>query len=110
MSTFVTFVMDPMERVNPAHDTSFAFMLAAQARGFRVLHVAPKDIDLEPHQLTFRGLELKVADQATDFYEVVAECEVAEKDVKAVLFGLIPPLMSLISMSLGYFPSQSVVA
>ena len=59
MSTFVTFVMDPMERVNPAHDTSFAFMLAAQARGFRVLHVAPKDIDLEPHQLTFRGLEIK---------------------------------------------------
>ena len=48
MSTFVTFVMDPMERVNPAHDTSFAFMLAAQARGFRLLHVAPKDIDLSP--------------------------------------------------------------
>ena len=91
MSTFVTFVMDPMERVNPAHDTSFAFMLAAQARGFRVLHVAPKDIDLEPHQLTFRGLELKVADQATEFYEVVAECEVAEKDVKAVFIRTDPP-------------------
>ena len=78
MSSFIAFVMDPMERVNPAHDTSFAFMLAAQARGYRVLHVAPNDIDLEPRQLTFRGRELKVIDQDADFYEVVAECEVSE--------------------------------
>jgi len=91
MSSFIAFVMDPMERVNPAHDTSFAFMLAAQARGFRVLHVLPKDIDLEPQALTFRGSELKVVDRKTDFFEVLNTSEVGEADVKAVFIRTDPP-------------------
>lgn len=91
MSTFIAFVMDPMERVNPAHDTSFAFMLAAQAHGFRVLHVLPKDIDLELQQLVFRGHELKVTDRATNFFEVVSKSEVVESKIRAVFIRTDPP-------------------
>lgn len=83
--------MDPMERVNPAHDTSFAFMLAAQAHGFRVLHVLPKDIDLELQQLVFRGHELKVTDRATNFFEVVSKSEVVESKIRAVFIRTDPP-------------------
>ena len=72
MSTFIAFVMDPMERVNPLHDTSFAFMLAARHAGSAYCTL-PKDID-QSHQLTFRGRELKVTDRKTNFYEIVGSC------------------------------------
>jgi glutathione synthase len=37
----LAFVMDPIERVNIDTDTTFAFMLAAQARGHTVYYVPP---------------------------------------------------------------------
>lgn len=91
MSKFIAFVMDPMDRVNPAHDTSFAFMLAAQAHGYQILHVAPQGIDLALDALTFRGHVLRVADQSHDFYEVVEARAVPEADIKGVFIRTDPP-------------------
>lgn len=38
------YVMDPMDRVLPDKDTTFAFQRAAQARGHEALHCEPRDL------------------------------------------------------------------
>lgn len=40
----IAFVMDPLEHVNVDADTTFAFMLAAQARGHEIYHVRQRDL------------------------------------------------------------------
>lgn len=40
----IAFVMDPVDKVNIHADTTFAFMLAAQARGHQVFYVRPEDL------------------------------------------------------------------
>ena len=43
MGLRVAVQMDPIETVNTAGDSSFALMLAAQARGHRLWHYLPND-------------------------------------------------------------------
>ena len=38
------YVMDPMDRVLPDKDTTFAFQRAAQRRGHAALHCEPRDV------------------------------------------------------------------
>ena len=41
------YVMDPMDRVLPDKDTTFAFQRAAQRRGHAALHCEPRDVYVE---------------------------------------------------------------
>ncbi len=41
------YVMDPLERLLPDKDTTFAIVRAAQARGHEALHVEPRDLFVE---------------------------------------------------------------
>ena len=45
MTLTVAVQMDPLESINIAGDSSFALMLAAQARGHRVFHYAAEDLN-----------------------------------------------------------------
>ena len=47
----IAVIMDPIESVLVDRDTSFALMLAAQARGHEVFHVTPRDLWYDGHQL-----------------------------------------------------------
>jgi len=71
MHRTVAFVMDPLERIHPAADTSFALMLDAQKRGFRVLHVSHKALSLEGSALALQGHEVQLTDASTDYFRVV---------------------------------------
>jgi glutathione synthase len=51
MTLSVAFQMDPMEGLNIAGDSSFALMLAAQARGHRVFHYTAPDLTWEDGRL-----------------------------------------------------------
>jgi glutathione synthase len=42
----IGFVMDPIEAINPKKDTTLAFMLEAQRRGWRVGHMTMGDLSL----------------------------------------------------------------
>ncbi len=59
----LAFVMDPLAAVNVDTDTSFAFMLAAQDRGHRVVYVPPSGIDLEHTAVHLRGYEVRLQKQ-----------------------------------------------
>lgn len=45
MALTVAVQMDPLESINIAGDSSFALMLSAQARGHRLFHYAPQDLN-----------------------------------------------------------------
>ncbi len=45
MKLRVAVQMDPLDRINIAGDSSFALMLAAQARGHALFHYAPEDLN-----------------------------------------------------------------
>jgi glutathione synthase len=51
MALTVAFQMDPMAGLNIAGDSSFALMLAAQARGYRVFHYTAPDLTWEDGRL-----------------------------------------------------------
>ncbi len=44
MSLTVAVQMDPLESINIEGDSTFALMLAAQARGHRLLHYAAEEL------------------------------------------------------------------
>jgi glutathione synthase len=46
----IGFVMDPIEKVNVFADTTFAMMLAAQARGHEVYYIRPGDLAAENNE------------------------------------------------------------
>ena len=56
------YVMDPMDRVLPDKDTTFAFLRAAQGRGHESLHCEPRDLFLRNGDLFARVRHLTVSD------------------------------------------------
>ena len=57
----IGFVMDPVENVNVQEDTTFALMLAAQARGWEVYYIRPEDLSAEADEAwaTIQRVELR---------------------------------------------------
>ncbi len=91
MQRTVAFVMDPLERIHPAADTSFALMLEAQARGFRIMHVAPKALSLAGSALTLAGHDVQVADTAVDYFNVQSALRLGASDCAAIFIRTDPP-------------------
>jgi flagellar hook-basal body protein len=56
--------MDPVERINPEADSTFALALEAQARGFAMHHYLPRDLNLAQGKLTANARKLKVSRDA----------------------------------------------
>jgi glutathione synthase len=84
------YVMDPMDRVLPDKDTTFAFQRAAQARGHVSLHCEPKDLYVEGGDVFARVRHLTVSDAAPHVTFGAAE-EVRLADVQAVFIRKDPP-------------------
>lgn len=56
------YVMDPMDRVSPDKDTTFAFQRAAQRMGHQALHCEPRDVYMESGDVWARVRSLAVSD------------------------------------------------
>ncbi len=91
MPRTLAFVMDPMERVNPATDTSFALMLAGQARGFRIFHVEPRGVGLEEGRTRLEGRFVSVRDQAAAFYDAISDDRIEANSCAAIFIRTDPP-------------------
>jgi glutathione synthase len=61
MSLKVAIQMDPVERINPAADSTFVLALEAEARGYRLYHYLPRDLNLAQGKLTANARPLKVS-------------------------------------------------
>ncbi len=60
----LVYVMDPMDRVLPDKDTTFAIQRAAQRLGHEALHCEPRDVYVENGDVWARVRALTVSDTA----------------------------------------------
>ena len=87
------YVMDPMDRVLPDKDTTFAFLRAAQKRGHTALHGTARDVYVDSGDVWARTQALTVSDTAPCFtFGKVADVRLA--DVECVLIRKDPPFDS----------------
>jgi len=82
--------MDPISRVLPDKDTTFAFQRAARARGHATLHCEPRDVFIEGSEVGARVRELTVSDAAPHFAWGESS-DVNLADVDAVFIRKDPP-------------------
>jgi len=88
------YVMDPMDRVLPDKDTTFAFQRTAQARGHVALHCEPRDLFVRGGDVFARVRQLNVSD--TPPHATFGQPEdVRLADVHAVLIRKDPPFDAL---------------
>ena len=67
------FLMDPLEQVLVHHDTTFALMLAAQARGHRLLAFGQDGLFHQGGQVHAHAREVRVKAEQGQHFQVVAE-------------------------------------
>lgn len=84
------YVMDPMDRVLPDKDTTFAFQRAAQGRGHVALHCEPRDLYIKDGDVHARVRHLTVQDAAPHISWGPAE-DVRLADVECVFIRKDPP-------------------
>jgi glutathione synthase len=84
------FVMDPMDRVAPDKDTTFAFQRAADRRGHVCLHCLPADVYIEDGDVWARVRAVRVSEAAPHFVFGDAE-DVRLADVECVFIRKDPP-------------------
>jgi glutathione synthase len=84
------YVMDPMDRILPDKDTTFAFQRAAQARGHAALHCLPRDLFLLNGEVHARVREVTVSD-AVPHVTWGSQYDVRLADCEAVLIRKDPP-------------------
>jgi glutathione synthase len=84
------YVMDPMDRVLPDKDTTFAFQRAGQRRGHVTLHCEPRDVYVEDADVWARVRPVAVSDSAPHF-TFGASVDVRLADVDCVLIRKDPP-------------------
>jgi len=63
-------VMDPIDGIKPWKDSTFAMMLAAQARGHEVFYTTPADLWLDQATPMARCAPIEVFDRCEDYYRL----------------------------------------
>jgi glutathione synthase len=86
----LVYVMDPMQRVLPDKDTTFAFQRAAQRRGHANLHCEPRDVFVADGDVWARVRPVTVSD-APPHFALGAPVDVRLADVDCVLIRKDPP-------------------
>jgi glutathione synthase len=86
----ILYVMDPLERMHPEKDTTFAFMLSGTARGHINLHCLPRDLTIRAGRVYAHVTEATVSRQAPHFHPG-ASSFVALDEIDAVFIRKDPP-------------------
>lgn len=92
MTLRVAVQMDPMESLNIAGDSSFALMLSAQSRGYRLWHYRPEDLSYMDGRVSAKAHPVQVQRVPGDHFrfEEAVRLDLAE-DVDVVLMRQDPP-------------------
>jgi len=85
-------VMDPIATITIKKDTTFAMLLAAQARGWLLHYFEQADLYLRDGQAFGRARSLQVQDDARHWFEFTGECELPLADLDVILMRKDPPV------------------
>jgi glutathione synthase len=93
MSLRVAVQMDPLDSINIAGDSSFALMLAAQARGHRLWHYDVRSLAFEDGRITAWAAPVRVQRVVGDHHQFEHEPQRIDlaKDIDVVLMRQDPP-------------------
>ena len=93
MSTRLGVVMDPIETIKPHKDSSFAMLLAAQARGWELFYMEQPDLFLADGMSRARMRPLQVMDRDRDWFAWIGDArEMPLQELHAILMRKDPPL------------------
>ena len=84
-------VMDPIGSIKPAKDTTFAMLLAAQARGWRISYMEQADLYLADGEPRARSRILTVRDQSLDWFTLGEAEDGPLADLDLILMRKDPP-------------------
>ncbi len=88
----IGFLMDPIENINIKKDTTFAFVLASQERGFKNVMILPEHIWLRDGIAWARMQSIRVFDDAKHHYEIFDIQEQPLVDLDVLLMRKDPPV------------------
>ena len=88
----VVVVMDPIESIKPAKDSSFAMLLEAQRRGHRLHYVRPGGLSVSGARAVATVAPLGVRDQANEHFELGAWSRLEFGPGQVVLMRKDPPV------------------
>jgi glutathione synthase len=92
MSTQLAIVMDPIGSIKVHKDSSFAMLLAAQARGWTLIYMEQQNLFLRNGEAFAITRNLRVTDQASDWFELDEPQERRLGDLDVILMRKDPPL------------------
>jgi len=92
MSTRLAIVMDPIAAIKIHKDSSFAMLLAAQARHWELFYMEQADLYLKKGDAHGRVRPLQVRDQAGDWFELGEDRELPLADLDIILMRKDPPV------------------
>lgn len=91
MSRNIAVLMDPIENIKVAKDTSLAMMLAAQKRGWQLHYIQRKNLFMRDGKPAALVQSVKVFDDKNHWYDAEPEQEVLLQDFDCILMRLDPP-------------------
>ena len=91
MSLNVAVQMDPIEKISIKGDSTFALMLEAQVRGHTLFYYQTKTLALAGGILSATGQDVRVKDEASNFYSLGEKQRVDLSDYDVVLMRQDPP-------------------
>lgn len=84
-------VMDPINKIKPWKDTTFAMLLEAQRREWSIIYMTPADLFVRDGHTYARAQNLKVADSKANWFELGAPHNIDLSGLDILLMRQDPP-------------------
>ena len=84
-------IMDPIESINVRKDSTFAMLLAAQARGWKLFYMNQNDLSYQDNIVTAHTQEMSVIDDPLQWVEFGKEKNLPLHELDVVLMRKDPP-------------------
>ncbi len=92
MQLDIVVVMDPIDGIKPAKDTTFAMLLEGQRRGHRLLYVRPGGLGLRDGRACASAAPLTVRDALSEWFSLGEFADIEFGPGQAVLMRTDPPV------------------
>ena len=91
MSRYIGIVMDPISKITIKKDSSFAMLLAAQAKGWSLFYMEQQDLFLHQGIVSASMKSLKVLDNSDNWYQLGNTQSMPLADLDVILMRKDPP-------------------
>ena len=84
-------VMDPIDTIKPKKDTTLAFMIEAQSRGWEIAYMTLDDLFILNGEARGRARYVKVSQDTNRWYEILSEENLLLRELDLILMRKDPP-------------------